>query len=340
MKATIKDVARLAQVSPSTVSRALHDNPRISEAVRLRVRQVADELNFHPNPMARSLVSRKTRIVGLLFPGSASSSMGHPFYPAVLRGLGSVAGKRRYHMLLSTGSEDLSDAEAMQELADSGYVSGLILLAAQNAPMEALLPPGALPVVEIGHSAVGIPYSVDNDNVKAGAFATEYLLSRGHRRVLFLGYNDRFVVTADRRQGYAEALTARGITPNPSWVVPSRFLENTTDNELLGRIFRSDERPTAVVSMDDPLSIGLIGFLHTLGLTVPQDVSIISFNNTQAGQFASPALTTVDVNPFQLGVSAMELLLMILKGQAPPTAHVEVPFQLIERDSVAAPPQR
>ncbi len=339
MKATIKDVARQAGVSPSTVSRALQNNPRISEEVRLRIRQVAKALDFHPNQMARSLVSRKTRIVGVMFPGSAASSMGHPFYPAVLRGLGRVAGERGYHMLLSTGSENLTDAEAIRDLADSGYISGLLLLAAQNSPMEELLPSQTLPVVEIGHPPHGESrYYVDNDNVKAGYTATDYLLARGHRRILFLGYSSRFFVTVDRRKGYEQALAARGIPLRPEWVVPSRFLENTTDNELLEKIFRADNRPTAVVSMDDPLSIGLIGFLRALSLSVPQDVSILSFNNTQAGQYASPALTSVDVDPALLGVHAMELLLDILQGTVTAPTHIEVPFQLIERDSVAPCP--
>lgn len=337
MKATIKDVARAAQVSPSTVSRALHNNPRISEKVRERVHRVAKELDFHPNQMASSLVNRKTRIVGVVFPGSASSSMGHPFYPAVLQGLGQVAGEQSYHMLLSTGGENLSGAEAVRTLADSGYVSGLLLLAAQDSPIEELFSSQSLPVVEIGHpSNAENRYYVDNDNVKAGYTATKYLLDRGHERILFLGYNARFCVTVDRRAGYEKALEESGITLRSEWIVPSRFIQNTTDKVLLDAIFREKEHPTAVVSMDDPLSLEFMRFLKTLELAVPTDVSIVSFNNTQAGQFAAPALTTVDVDPYLLGVSAMRLLLDIINGKALRPMHIEVPFQLIQRDSVAS----
>lgn len=337
MKATIKDVARVAQVSPSTVSRALHNSPRISEKVRERVHRVAKELDFHPNQMASSLVNRKTRIVGVVFPGSASSSMGHPFYPAVLQGLGQVAGEQCYHMLLSTGSENLTGMEAVRALADSGYVSGLLLLAAQDSPIEELFSSHFLPVVEIGHPPnAENRYYVDNDNVKAGYAATKYLLDRGHERILFLGYSARFCVTVDRRTGYEKALEESGITPRVEWIVPSRFIENTTDNVLLDAIFREQKRPTAVVSMDDPLSLEFMRFLKTLALAVPTDVSIVSFNNTQAGQFTVPALTTVDVDPRLLGVSAMRLLLDIINGKEPLPTHIEVPFQLIQRDSVAS----
>ena len=95
------------------------------------------------------------------------------------------------------------------------------------------------------------------------------------------------------------------------------------------------DRPTAVVSMDDPLSIGLSGFLQTLGLSVPADVSIVSFNNTQVGQYHSPALTSIDVHPRELGMHAMTLLINIIKGKVEEPTHIDVPFTLVERDSVA-----
>ena len=193
MKATIKDVARLARVSPSTVSRALHNNPRISEKVRERVRGAARELNFHPNPMARGLVNRQSRIVGVVFPGNAATSMGHPFYPAVIQGLGQAAGEERYHILLSTGGEGLSDEDAVREMVDSGYISGLLLLAPPNAATEALLSAQALPVVTLGQPQSGEGHCyVDNNNEAAGYAATRYLLDRGHPiKQLFISKNTK-----------------------------------------------------------------------------------------------------------------------------------------------------
>ena len=338
-KSTIKDVARIAEVSPSTVSRALHDNPRISEEVRRRVRMVADELDFHPNLMARSLVKRETRIVGVLFAESASASMGHPFYPAVLQGLGKVAGERRYHMLLSTGAENMSEDAAMRDMADSGFASGLICLATLANP-DGSARRIALPMVEIGHPLdAEHSYYVDNDNVRAGYEATEYLLKRGHRRILFLGYDRRFFMMVNRLNGFRQAMADFGATVNEDWVVPVRMIENAPDFKHLSEIFSAGERPTAVVSMDDPLSIGLSGFLPTLGLSVPADVSILSFNNTQAGQYHSPALTTIDVHPRELGIHAMTLLINIIKGKVTEPTHIVVPFTLVERDSVAVLPQ-
>ena len=337
-KATIKDVARLAEVSPSTVSRALRDNPRISEEVRKRVRQIAKDLDFHPNQMARSLVKQETRIVGVLFGESAAASMGHPFYPAVLQGLGKVAGERRYHMLLSTGAENMSEADAMRDMADSGFASGLICLTTLTTPAETAEAIN-LPMVEIGHPLnPENSYYVDNDNTLAGCEATRYLLKRGHRRILFLGYDKRFIMMYNRLQGFRKAMAEYGADVCEDWIVPTRMIENAPDFTHLGEIFRAKDRPTAVVSMDDPLSIGLNGFLLTLGLSVPADVSIVSFNNTQAGQYHTPALTSIDVHPRELGMHAMTLLLNIIRGAVETPTHIDVPFSLIERDSVAAIP--
>ena len=332
MKVTIKDVAKAAGVSPSTVSRALHDNNRISQEVRQRVRQVAKEMNFHPNQMARSLVDRKSRIVGIVFPGDAGQSLGHPFYPAVLQGLGHAASEEHYHLLLATGSQAVSSAEAGSSLADSGYISGLILLAAEDEPAEPL----HIPTVVIGRPIRSeTPYFVDNDNVKVGREAVQYLTRRGHRRILFLGYDKQFVVTVDRCKGYKEALAQAGLPIRTDWIVSSRFNQNTTDFERLRQIFRSSNRPTAVVCMDDMQAISLTGLLNGMHLRVPEDVSLVSFNNTEAGRYHSPALTSFDVNPYQLGVSAMNLMLDVIQGNVSESASIEVPFILKERQSVA-----
>ena len=335
MKATIKDVARLAQVSPSTVSRALRDNPRISEDVRQRVKQIAKELDFHPNQMARSLVNRQTRIVGVIFAGSAAASMGHPFYPQVLQGLGKAASQNRYHILLSTGADVLGSEEAMHEVAESGFVSGLVSLATETSK-HGELRSGGLPIVEIGHPLdPDHSCSVDNDNVAAGYEVTQYLLQRGHKRILFLGSDSRFFVMSNRLKGFRKAMADTKTPVREDWIIPSGMIESALDLDRLGEIFQASDRPTAVVSMDDPLSIGLIGFLSTLGLSTPEDVSVISFNASAAGSYHAPALTSVDIHPEELGERAMGLLLDMLRGRVEPPVHIVVPFHIVERDSVA-----
>ena len=244
MKATIKDVARAAGVSPSTVSRALHDSPRISEKVRERVKQAAKALDFHPNQMAKSLVSRKTRIVGIVFPGDVSKSLGN-LLPKSPVGAEGAAGERRYHLLLVTAGGEVSAEEASRQAVDSGYVSGLLLLAAEDVPTR---DPG-VPVVVIGHprDEAGWHY-VDNDNVAAGRAATQHLLAHGHRRILLLGYDRRYIFTVDRRLGYEQALDDAGIKVRKAWIVTSRPIQYPDASEKLIAIFRprtGPRRPSA-----------------------------------------------------------------------------------------------
>lgn len=326
MKATIKDVAKAAGVSPSTVSRALHDSDRISEKVRRHVQQVAREMNFHPNQMARSLVNRETRIIGIVFPDDAGMNLGNPFYPAVLQGLGHAAGAERYQMLLITGSEDVSAAEASRAAMSSGYVSGLILLAAEDAPpLEA-----DVPVVVIGHPTdADHRCYVDNNNVHAGFEAGKYLIENGHRRIGLLGYDGRYMFTVDRRKGYEKALRDAGVDVRPEWIF------RRGDREGLQAVFAGENRPTALVCMDDLMAIEISRELHRLGLNVPQDVSLIAFNNTENGQYNRPALTTFDVHPYQLGVKAMQLMLDVIRGDVEAPTAIIVPFTLVTRDSVA-----
>ena len=330
MKATIKDVAKVAGVSPSTVSRALHNSERISESMRRHIQQVAREMDFHPNQMARSLVNRETRIIGIVFPDDAGMNLGNPFYPAVLQGLGHVASGERYQMLLITGSEDLSAAEAARAAMDSGYVSGLILLAAEDAPpLEA-----NVPVVVIGHPTDADKRCyVDNDNVQAGYEAAKYLLENGHSSIGLLGFDSKYVFTADRRRGVRRALQQAGLNPNHEWLFFAGACRN--ERERLREVFSLPDRPTAVVCMDDMMAIELTRTLREFGLRVPQDVSLISFNNTEIGRYHQPALTTFDVHPYQLGVKAMRLMLDVISGKAEAPAAIDVPFTLIPRDSVA-----
>lgn len=331
MKVTIKDVAKAAGVSPSTVSRALHNNNRISPEVRARVRKVAQELNFHPNQMARSLVSRRSRIIGVVFPNDLRMDLGNPFFPSVLQGLGHAASERHYHILLVTGSSSVTSAQACSEVVDSGYVSGLVQLTAASAPAEDC----GVPTVVIGHPLVPERRFVDNNNVEVGRAAAQHLLDNGHRRILLLGYDPRFMFSVDRCEGYRQALDAAGIPLREEWIFPCEDLHTPEGEKRLLELFGAEDRPTAAMCMDDGQAIALGQLLSGMGLRVPEDVSLVGVNNTEASREHHPPLTTIDINPYQLGVHAMNLMLDMLKNEADAPSSVTVPFTLVKRQTVA-----
>lgn len=336
MKVTIKDVAKKAGVSASTVSRALRNNNRISPEVRARVQQVSRELNFHPNQMARSLVKRHTPIIGVVFPNDLSMNLGNPFYPSVLQGLGHAASERRHHVLLITGSETLSPSESSRQAVESGYVSGLIRLTAENAAHAE----DEAPVVVIGHPAdAHSRFYVDNANAQAGYEAARHLLDHGHRRILLAGYDPQYIFTVDRREGYERALREAGLPVREDFILPCGPLLRSGNGDTLRRMFQAPGRPTGVVCMDDAQAIALCRRLDGLGLHVPRDVSVVSFNNTEASLYHNPPLTTFDLQPYQLGVRAMNLMLDMLSGAVTSPTSIYVPFTLIKRQSVADCPE-
>lgn len=203
-------------------------------------------------------------------------------------------------------------AEIGYRLSESGIVSGLVYLAGENIPTSG----EQLATVVIGRTRdANGTYSVDNDNVALGRAAAEHLIALGHKKLMFLGQDNRYYVTEDRRKGFEEALRNAGLEIRPEWMIHEAFIKGAENIGELKNIFLSDDHPTGVVSMDDALSIGLCGQLGAIGLSVPEDVSVISINHTDAGQYHMPPLTSYDVHPERLGISAMNLLIDVIENR-------------------------
>ncbi len=336
MKSTIKDIARRAGVSPSTVSRVISGSNRISEETQRKIRAIMEEMNYRPNLLARSLVNRTTNAIGVFSATSAEVSMKHPFFAEALRGMGTMAARSSMHLLLGTSASQEEDGRVVREMIDSGMIEGLILLSTlRDDPVAEQLHRHNFPFVVIGHPRHGEKYHrVDSDNEKAGRMVTEYLLQRSHTRICYLGVDHALSVTCQRQAGFEAALKAAGIL-----VSPDIFLPNPLNNgeDILPEALLLPGGPTAVVAQDDALAVWLIGALQKAGRRVPEDVSIISFNNAAVSAYTSPPLTSVEVHPFLLGEQAMALLLDLIREPGMPPAWVQVPVQLMERGSVCPP---
>jgi DNA-binding LacI/PurR family transcriptional regulator len=337
VKVTIKDIAREAGVSPSTVSRVMAGSARISDATAQRVRAAMERMRYQPNHLARSLAQRKTHIVGVVFPQAIDTSLEHPFYPEVLRGIGAVAAGRDYHILLANPAPGKDEAQIVRRLVYGGVVDGLILLASRvsDTVSEELLT-HRVPFVVVGHpERDDTVHWVDNDNVYAGRMMTEYVIALGHRHIAFLGSAPDFRVTVERLQGYLGALSTAGIDCDPGMIIPSPFNEGQSDAERVAALFTSDNAPTAVVAGDDFLAIWLMGALARLGLRVPGDVSITGFNHVLAGRYTNPPLTTVDIGAYNLGKNAFSMLYEAMMDPAAPPRHALLPIQFVRGASVA-----
>lgn len=332
MQATIKHVAQAAGVSPSTVSRVLTGDVRISEPTRQRVQQAMNQLGYHPNAIARSLVRQSSRTIGLVMSRPARTAMAIPFYPEIIGGIAEMATSAGYHVLLVSSDSREQEYSLALDLLRHRKVEGIVHLASrvQDKLISALVGEH-FPAVVIGRvPGMNIP-CVNNDNVAAARMAVEHLLGRGLARVAFVGGSPDLVVTCDRLEGYRQALKGYGITPQDEWVV---FTESSVAAAMIaaGQLFEGTVAPTGIFAMDDTIAAGILKAAHRRGLHVPRDLAVVGFNDDPIADFVEPALTTVRIPIFEMGRQAAGMLLQIIQaGNAPD--NIVVPAELIVRHS-------
>ncbi|WP_246938769.1 LacI family DNA-binding transcriptional regulator [Bacillus pinisoli] len=335
MTVTIKDVAKLAKVSPSTVSRVIADNPRISHKTKERVKIVMDELGYHPNFNARSLINKSVQAIGLVLPNSTEKVFQNPFFPEVIRGISKVAHDKEYAILISTGETEDQIYNEVVRMVQGGRVDGLILLYSRvNDKVTNFLIDRKFPFTMVGkpHVNTDAITHVDNDNYNAGKSVTDFLLKLGHRQIGFVGGSLSLLVTVDRLRGYEDALAAADVPFNKEYIVHEEFLREG-GQEAVKELMSLKKRPSALVVADDLMALGMFNTLAEMKIKVPDHLSIISFNNLLLSEISRPPLTTVDVNIYQLGFQAAKCLIEKIMNPQEPAKRIIVPFTIIERNS-------
>ena len=335
MAVTVKDVAALAGVSPSTVSRVCNDHPSISKDTKEKVRRAMAQLNYEPALSAGGNTNQRARQIGMVLPPSPRMSYENPFYLETLRGISQLCNQRQYAAALITGQDESEILRALQNLNQSGHLEGIVLLYAKEKDdiVEYLCEAGLLYVV-IGkaNQLAGQTVCIDNDNLLAGREATDYLYQLGHRKIAYLGCNTMFLYSADRKSGYQLSLLQHGLPILPEYCVEmDGILSN--DFPVLRELLERKDRPTAVVASDDILAVLLERTCMQIGLSVPEDISIISFNNSPFAQFTSFQLTSVDINSFQLGVEAAAQLINHAEDPNLLATKIIIPHHIVERSS-------
>ncbi|WML42831.1 LacI family DNA-binding transcriptional regulator [Neobacillus sp. PS3-40] len=337
MVVTIKDVAKEANVAPSTVSRVIADNPRISEKTKRRVKEVMEKLGYYPNLQARSLAAKSTQTIGAVMPNAAFYSFQNPFYPEVLRGISKNAHASKYGIYLSTGSTEDEIFEEVISMVMGRRVDGIVLLSSRvNDRTIKYLEETGFPFVVVGR-----PYTneeritfVDNDNVYITKQVTNYLINLGHENIAFVGGNQEFVVTIDRLNGYRMALEDAGYPVNDSYFVQEKNVLGTGE-KAISALMSLDTPPTGLVTQDDLIAFEMISHLEKANIKVPEDISIISFNNLSLSEHSNPPLTSVDIGTFQLGYEATQCLIEKIENPNMLPKRITIPTKLIERKSCA-----
>jgi DNA-binding LacI/PurR family transcriptional regulator len=330
---TIYDVARLAGVSTATVSRALNGTGQIAPATRAAIEDAVVQLGYRPNTIARSLVTKSTETIAFLLP-----DITNPFYAALVSGIQQVALRRGHTMLLCTTDGDPEQEEQYLSLLRAKQVDGALV-------DGLVLPPERIArFVEEGFPIVCLDRDVDSaavplvqvDNRLGARMATEHLLSLGHTRIAHVAGAEELGISAERIAGYQEALAAADVAADARLVLSGGFTEEG-GHEATRSLFESGVGFTAVFAANDLSAIGSVNAVAERGLRVPDDVSVIGFDDLRLSAFTSPPLTTIHQPAVEIAERATEILIDLTHGGTVGELRHLLEPRLVVRASTAPP---
>jgi DNA-binding LacI/PurR family transcriptional regulator len=339
MNVTIKDIAKAAGVSHPTVSRALNNHPAISESTRERIIELAHQMGYVPNATARGLKTSRTRALGAIL-----QVMDDPFWSEVLEGVDSILHPEGYSLFVASTHDDKQrEKEVVQVMMQRG-VDGILLLSPQFREDQCqLLKSYDLPMVMVNNEgAVDCQYIIYNDDLYGAGLVTKHLIDLGHTRIAFLGKR-RSASNNDRLAGFRAEMQAAGLK------VDKRYIYHTSaGNPLGGRegaayLLSLDEVPSGIVCYNDFLALGVYNYLQENGLRIPEDVSVVGYDNISIAAYLFPPLTTLHQHKFELGEGAARMMLEVLSNRQqknrnlPPSKKISMQGVLQIRASTTIP---
>jgi LacI family transcriptional regulator len=323
---TLEMVAQAAGVSPSTVSRILNGTAVVSAQKKQAVDDAIARLGFVPNPMARGLAGGRTLSIGVV-----TQAIDSPFYGAALRGIEDALDPAGYSPLYVSGHWNAAAEARCIEVLRSRRVDGIIVLTGRLTDAALKATARQLPVVATGRAlkAPGL-FSLAFDNLEGGRLATRHLIELGHQRIAFIAGDDDHPDANDRHRGYRQALEEAGIAYDPALVVPGEYHE-VSGLLAVDRLLEARQRFTAIFAANDQMACGAALGLHRRSLRVPEDVSLVGFDDLPTSMYTLPPLSTVHQPAYELGRLAASAMLQLLGGSTP-TVEVPAP-RLIARES-------
>jgi len=339
MTVTLKDIAREAGVSHSTVSRALHGNPMIPPETATRIKKIADELGYVPNTVASGLRRTHSKVLGVLV-----RRIDDAFLAEVLQGIEDILYAEGYGLFLATSHRDPEREKAIFRNMSERRVDGVIVCSTEVGAehLQQLREFGVPTVLINNQAATEMAHSVCHDDEGGGLALTRHLLELGHRRIGYLGHSGTGRITQERLAGYKQALKQAGLPYRSEYVAAGP--SGTAEGGAIGmnKLLAVDERPTAVVCFNDIMAIGAMHAVHQAGLRVPDDCSITGFDNIPLSQYVNPALTTFHQPRYELGTEAAEMMLRLLNRRHKNLNAAEIISlrgELVVRVSTAPPPR-
>lgn len=326
---TMKEIAKLANVSSATVSRVLNNSGYVSDDVRKRILKIIDETGYIPSEHAKALRTKQSNVIGVILPKLSTETASR-----IVSGISEELAKHGYQILLTNTNLDPKKEIEYVKLLKSKQVDGIILLATNRS--EALLKEIEklkIPFVATGQEFEGIP-SVINNNHGAAKDITNLLINKGHTKIAFIGVDESdYEVGYKRKAGYLAALEESQLPVIKQWIQKGEFTIESGYMMAKEIIESSSENPTAIVAVTDRLAIGAMEYLKEQGLHVPKDVALTGMGASDLSKYITPKLTTVDLLSEHTGAEAAKTLLQILQ-EGISLEKKQIDYRLIIRDSI------
>jgi Transcriptional regulators len=304
MSVTIKDIAQKARVSYATVSRALSDHPEIKDETKQLVREIAKEMGYAPNAIAKGLVTKNTYTIGLLIP-----DITNPFFPEVAQGIEHCANKNGYKVFLCNSNWDMQKEKEYLDILYGSRVDGIVVAPVSDDITHILEIGKSIPVVFAAYKPryEGCNYVV-TDDFSSATIAVDYLIKLGHVKIAYLGGLQNNSTNSGRFTGYKETLGKNGINMNPDYIKFGQYKQES--GYLLTRdMLLHNDLPTAILAGNDIIALGVIQAIEEFGLEVPNDISVIGFDDISFARLDKIQLTTVYQPKYQIGQLCVEILL-------------------------------
>jgi LacI family transcriptional regulator len=332
MRITIREVARLAGVSATTVSNVLNGRGSVSEKTRKRVLLAVEALGYEQNLVARSLKTRKSRVIGVII-----SDNSNPLFSLVVRGIEEVASSEGYSVILCNTDQDVEREYRQIRTLNERQVDGMIISVADEKAEHLDLFRGSRPVVFVNRCPERLYGDVVmTDNSRGTREAVAHLLSLGHRRIGIVGCSPKYSTGRGRLEGYLAALKERGIDPDESLIVKATVVNRHEGFAAACTLLQQPSPPSAIIGATYYATVGLLEAIRYFGLAIPKDISVVGFDDPDWSECFSPPLTAVAQSAIEMGtVAAGRLIQRIEQGRDGPFEVIHIPPVLKIRSSCA-----
>ena len=333
---TLEDIAKLAGVSRSTVSRVVNEQPSVRDHVRERVLEVIKQTGYHPNAAARALASQRSWTLGLILPHSVSFLFSDPYYAQLTRGIAQACNQYDYTLALFLVGTEEDEEKIYSRVSRTGLLDGVIVQSGHRGDQWII---GRFVDAHTPLVVVGRPFRSDNvsyidvDNINASYNAVNHLIRLGRKRVGTIAGPANSTVGIDRKEGYLKALVERGYEVDESLVTEGDFTESG-GYYAMQRLLPA--RPDAVFVASDLMAIGAMRAVREVGLRIPDDIAFVGFDDLPVATFSDVHLTTVRQPVVQFGAKAVEVLIDLIENGIDPPRHILMETELVVRGSCGA----